>query len=456
MRVLFTICLLLFVSAQMQAQNASTFKTTLLSNWTSPDPLPKQWGYISHNSCWGHANPDGREYAIMGGTDRIQILEVTNPATPNLVATFFGQAPTVWREFKSYKNRIYAVADNSNEGLMIIDMTGAPNNIKRTYYSNEFFTSSHTITMDTSRGIIFLNSSVGCIGLLDVKNNPDQPKQIGGITLASICSPHDTYYENNKLFVSNGDAGLDIYDVTDLQAPRLLAKETTGGYNHSGCTDKSGKYFYYLEEIPAARPGQIVDIQNLDQGETEIIGSFFEPLLAPAAQNAIYHNPFRKDDLLYVGAYEDGMVVFDISNPTKPKRVAWYDPSPNTTYNGYRGVWSVYPWLPSGNIIVGDMISGLHMVKMDASVLDANEPKNEIFALDVSPNPTSNYLQIELPEALKNGTARYKIHHISGQTVAKGNIQQPQLDVAQLTSGAYVLEVVSEQGEVYRAKFLKW
>jgi choice-of-anchor B domain-containing protein len=456
MRFIYTLSFLLCLGAQqMFAQNPATLKTTQLSHWVSPDDIPLQWGYIAHNSCWGYAAPNGREYAILGGTDRIQFIDVTNPASPNLVATFMGEAPTVWREFKSYKNRIYAVADNSNEGLMIFDMTGAPNQIKRSYYSNEFFGSSHTITMDTTRGVIFLNSSVGCIGMLDVSVNPDKPTFIGGLPLTNICSPHDSYYENNKLFVSNGDAGLEIYDVTNLLAPKLLATESTGGYNHSGCTDKTGRYFYYLEEIPRARPGQVVDLQNLAQGDVERVGTFFEPLLAPAAQDAVYHNPFRTGDLLHVAAYEDGLVVFDISNPVKPTRVAWFDPSPNTTYNGYTGVWSVYPWLPSGNIIVGDMVRGLYMVKLDASLTSTQNANPEVQMLEIAPNPTSDLLQISLPESLQNGKVQYQIHHIAGRQVSQGTLQSSTLQVNQLNSGVYFLQLRSEAGDLYRAKFVK-
>jgi choice-of-anchor B domain-containing protein len=442
------------VSVDLTAQNPQSEKTTLLSHWVPSNMPPQLWGYIHFNSCWGHVNPDGREYAILGGTNNIAFVDITNPTQPELIADWPSKDTTVWREFKSYRNRIYAVADNSKYGLQIFDMTQAPDTVKRTYYSEALFLKSHTITLDSVRGVIFLNSSTGCIGLLDVKTNPDVPQWLGSIQL-SECSPHDSYYRDNKLYVSNGNAGLYIYDVTNLANPTLLATISTAGYNHSGTTDKTGRYFYYLEEIPAGRPAQIVDLQNLQSGDIELVGSFIDPLLGPTQQNAILHNPFQKDDLLYIGAYEDGLLVYDIKVPTSPKLVAWFDPSNNTEYHDYTGVWSVYPWLPSGNIIVGDMVQGLFIVKVDDSVTSGQKEAINSQELEISPNPAFAHLYLSLPEAgLNSQNLSYKIHNAAGQLVQSNTLTSNTIHVGQLSQGLYYLQVQSE-GTMYRSKFVK-
>ncbi len=440
-------------SAIASAQNPVAKNASLLSHWKPASDPALQWGYIRYNSCWGHANPDGREYAILGGTDRIIFVDVTNPNQPKEVTTFLGAGPTVWREFKSYRNRIYAVADASFEGLQIFDMRQAPDTIIRTYYNNEFFGSSHTITMDTARGLIFLNSvSGGCIKILDVSANPDKPIEIGKMNLVN-CTPHDSWYEDNKFFLSNGDNGLVIYDLSQsLLNPTLLATITTNGYNHSGCTDISGRYFYYLEEIPAGRPGRIVDLKNLATGDIELVGQFFEPLLGPSNMNAIYHNPFRKDHLLYVAAYQDGLKVYDISTPTLPKLVAWYDTYPNTTYSGYTGVWSVYPWLPSGNIVVGDMETGLYMVKLDASVVGTTTVTPPP-ALAISPNPASDYLSIRCAAALPDTEVR--IFNSLGQMVKHSRFDDGTLRIHDLANGPHTLQLLLEKGVIVSMQFLK-
>jgi choice-of-anchor B domain-containing protein len=443
-----------FLSSFLIAQNPVSQKTTLLSHWEPTNQPFLQWGYIHYNSCWGHANPDGREYAILGGTDRIMFVDITNPTTPVELSTFYGQTPTVWREFKSYRNRIYAVADASQEGLQIFDMTNAPDTIVRTYYNNEFFGSSHTITMDTARGLIFLNAATGgCVKVLDVSANPDQPVLVGTMNLQN-CSPHDSWYEDNKFFLSNGNNGLAIYDLSqDMLNPTLMATISTNGYNHSGCTDISGRYFYYLEEIPEGRPGRIVDLQNLAAGDIELVGQFFDPLLAPASTNAIYHNPFRKGNLLFIGAYQDGLVVYDIAKPTEPKLVAWYDTYQNTTYSGYTGVWSVYPWLPSGNVIIGDMVSGLYLVKLDASVTNTTSV-DPAPVMTISPNPVHDQLQINLSESFDDLTEVWVFNSL-GQVVQQGRLHNNQLQLSGHPAGLYYLQLRNDQGQVAQAAFVK-
>jgi hypothetical protein len=232
-----------------------------------------------------------------------------------------------------------------------------------------------------------------------------------------------------------------------------MATISTNGYNHSGCTDISGRYFYYLEEIPEGRPGRIVDLQNLATGDIELVGQFFDPLLAPASTNAIYHNPFRKGNLLFLGAYQDGLIVYDITKPTEPKLVAWYDTYPNATYSGYTGVWSVYPWLPSGNVIVGDMETGLYMVKLDASITNTTSVDTAP-SLTISPNPVHDLLQVNLPESFDDLT-EVLIFNSLGQVIQQGQLQNKTLKVSAHPAGLYYFQLRNEKGQVAQAPFVK-
>jgi hypothetical protein len=92
-------------------------------------------------------------------------------------------------------------------------------------------------------------------------------------------------------------------------------------------------------------------------------------MLAPTASNSIAHNPFIKGDSVYISYYHEGVQVYDISNPNAPVNVSYYDTEPsNTNYNGYRGTWGVYPYLPSGNIIASDVARGLFVLETTTPV----------------------------------------------------------------------------------------
>jgi hypothetical protein len=72
-----------------------------------------------------------------------------------------------------------------------------------------------------------------------------------------------------------------------------------------------------------------------------------------------------KDNLVYISYYQDGLQVFDISNPNNPIRIAYYDTYIPENTGGYAGAWGVYSFLPSGRILISDVQSGLFVVNME-------------------------------------------------------------------------------------------
>ena len=70
------------------------------------------------------------------------------------------------------------------------------------------------------------------------------------------------------------------------------------------------------------------------------------------AWNSPVHNVFVLGDYAHISYYEDGYVVLDISNPMNPQFAGQYDTYPGAGGGTYNGAWGVYPYLPSGNVIV--------------------------------------------------------------------------------------------------------
>lgn len=391
---------------------------------------------------------NNHEFAIIGGALHVFIFDITDPKNPVMVGKFAGQKNTVWREFKSYRNRLYAVSDATEEGLMIIDMQNAPNDIKRVYYSNEFFNRAHTITLDTLNGHIYLNGTNvvnnGSL-ILDVSQNPDQPSLVAAVTLEGGYI-HDSYVRHDTLYASSGKAGLYVYDFTYPLAPVTLGSVETGGYNHLSWLTKSGEYAYYTEEIPDGRPIQIVNLKNQLNGDFEVVGSFLDNLTPNAGNFAIPHNIYIKDELLYNSQYEDGLLVYDISAPLTPVLVAYYDTHPqNTTYNGYYGCWGNYPWLPSGTIIASDMQNGLNLLKQ--TKVSAVHQILTTPAVQVFPNPASGVLNVQVPE--NSSDWGYRLLDLSGKCV--GNTQgisnaQESISLNGIEPGLYFIEIQFDSG----------
>ena len=104
------------------------------------------------------------------------------------------------------------------------------------------------------------------------------------------------------------------------------------------------------------------------------------------------HNLIIKDNYVYVSHYHDGLWIWDISNPSNPVVVGNYDTYLPDDHDSYRGAWGVYPLLPSGNILISDMQSGLFVLSPPESEnSNTVEFNNEI---SIFPNPFHDELNI--------------------------------------------------------------
>lgn len=459
--------ILFLLSPNCPAQS-SDWELQFLSNWHDPSlpPAAPQYPTRKYSACWGLA-VNGREYAVLGGARHVFFFDVTVPTSPVLVGKFAGDFNTTWREFKSYKNRVYAVSDGGNnvafEGLMVFDLSRADTGIVRTYWSNEFFNKAHTITLDTTSGRIYLNGGSATQGVivLDVSQNPDKPVLLAHAYLNGKVT-HDSYVRHDTLYVSAGWDGYRIYDMKNPNNPVLLAEMNTGGYNHNSWLNKEGTYAYYTEEVPDGLPIRIIDLSLLQNNDLEIAGAFLHKFSkdtfyvgnngSVVYTSAIPHNVYIRDTILFNSQYEDGLLAYDISNPTQPVLLARYDTYPqNVYYDQYHGNWGNYPWLPSGNIIASDMQTGLYMLRLVNTSTGAGKLP-EALQTKVSPNPAADALLIEVG----SGTSpwQWELTNFAGQPVAGGSSHgsAQALPTAHLPRGIYFLRTRDKEGRSGAAK----
>lgn len=443
----------------LQAISQDSLNMTRLARWdddslpiASPNNLK-----VQYSGCWGLA-VNGHEFAIVGGARHVLVFDITSPSQPELIGKFEGTTNTVWREFKSYKNRIYGVSDGTTEGMMILDFNNAPDTIIQTYFSNALFNNAHTITLDTSIGRIYLNgTNVANQGLLvlDISQDPDNPVVLSNKPLPGGYI-HDSYTRDGIVYASCGYGGFYVYDYNDTDNPLTLASlPPSGTYHHNNWLSVDGKYAYATEEIPSGRPIQIIDLQDLANGELTVANSFLDPLLPAGTYNAIPHNVYIKDHLLFDSQYEDGLLVYDISVPLAPVLVGYYDTHPeNTVYNTYYGCWGNYPWLPSGTIIASDMQNGLQLLRL-TNTTGIETPGDEL-QFQIYPNPATDWLR--LSRSGTPGAGRIRIHTLTGQTILEEYWPEGtttlELNVAGLVPGIYFAELRLQQGTVHLEKVL--
>ncbi len=416
------------------------------SNWDNDD-LPGHF-YGTFNDVWGYVDGEGKEYALLGSASYVHFFDVTDPNAPILIDQIAGGSNTVWRDMKTFQNRAYGCSDSSGEGLLIFDLSNLPDTVTLTNQVTSFFTSAHNIFIDEPKGRLYavgVNTGTDIV-VLDIATNPDEPILLGSVQLPEGGYIHDLYVRDNIVYASHGNANqLIIWDFTDPSDPQYIASFDSNGYNHSNWVSDDGKTMVFAEEVPTGLPMGIVDITDMANDNIELYTYFKFPLLAPEHIGNTPHNPYILGNFVYTSYYEDGIQIFDISDPANPTLAGYYDTYPsNDDYNGYAGCWGAYPFLPSGNILASDMDNGLFVLEFDQSVNVDQLPEN-ISSFNVFPNPTEGILKIELQSQTQT-SMRMSLVTLTGQLVAEKSISfdgtySDWLDISDLPSGMYFLSI---------------
>jgi hypothetical protein len=191
--------------------------------------------------------------------------------------------------------------------------------------------------------------------MIDV-SDPSNPIEVG------LYDPpyyiHDAHVRGNLLFASALSTGLDIVDITDKQNPSLLSHiDHPNQFTHSAWTTDDLSHVVVTDEVDGL-PARIWNIKDLDNP--------YEVAQYSANLQSLVHNPYVLGDIVFLSHNTEGIRVLDIGDPNLPVEVGFYD-----TYNGpsggYFGLWSAYPYFPSGKIIGGNRGDGLYVWRFNGT-----------------------------------------------------------------------------------------
>jgi choice-of-anchor B domain-containing protein len=347
-----------------------------LQAWKNDFPPPPDGQ--NYSACWSYIHSDGREYAVIGvngltsSTGGTAIYNVTDPAAPYLVG-FIPGPQSIWHEYKSYRDWIYAVTEGAGTGcgLQIIRMTDPEAPVLAATYTTNFRT-SHTVAVDTTRGILICNGATNdtpaaagmrilALNNPEIGASPESPAELtwwpgGAIPISYIDYVHDSVPVGNRLYASCIYSGiLRVLDFTNPAAPTEIASwHYPGAFTHNSWPDATGNWLYVTDEING-EPLKIFDISNLAS-----------PVLANAITSnpqAIIHNAHVRGSELYLSNYTEGIRALDLSDPCHPAEFASADSYAGPS-GGYSGVWEVCPFFPSGTVIASDRNSGLYVYRV--------------------------------------------------------------------------------------------
>ena len=307
---------------------------------------------VSVNDIWGFQHTNGIEYAIMGTQEDVRIFSLEDPTDPRLVYSVEG-SNTTWRDMKTLDDYIYVIADNANDGLLVIDMTD-PGQVDHEFTFPDGLRDGHNIFID-ERGYLYVaGGELGGLVIFDLNVNKYEPPLIGSIGTYA----HDVYVQDDILFHSAIFVGeLRLYDVSDPTSPEFLSNIATSfEFTHNAWSSGDNNYVFTTDERENAFVDaiDISDPQNpriVDRIRTRQVNDNVIP------HNAHYHNGF-----LIVSWYGDGVIVIDAHRPENLIITGSYDTS-ESAVSGFNGCWGAFPFLPSGLVLASDRGNGLFVLR---------------------------------------------------------------------------------------------
>ena len=439
---------------------------------------------LSASNLWGYVDLDNnREYAIIGLRNGTGIVEVTDPANPVIVGHIAG-VNSQWREMKVYQflntapnpdrwdAYAYVTTEGPGGGIQVIDLTRL-HEVPPVVSLAATWTGVSTSHTDQISNINFTNN---------VANNASFPPILyvsgantGGLRFVSLANPsslteigswnvgtysHDTYPHvftdaranqcapgHNPcevVFSFSGTAGLKIIDVTNKSAPVTLSTLTYSqlGYVHSGWISGDGNYIFLHDELDESNFGLNSTIRTIN----------ITNLTAPTVSNiytgptlAIDHNGYTIGNKFYFSNYTRGIGVLDVTDPNEPVQLSYFDTYPATNSANFNGAWGVYPFLPSGNILISDIQRGLIVVREQSAAPTPTPTITNTPTVTPTPSitPTSTNTPTPTNTSSAGNTGFLTASANASQTGGDGNGYQTNPTNAYTDNGAFAVDTNS-------------
>lgn len=342
--------------------------------------------FTQGNDSWGWVDPVTKsEYALMCTNKGVSFIDITDPAEVQIIGFLKTRTEnSLWRDVKVYNNVAYIVSEAENHGMQIFnlerlrDVANSPVEFTPDKQFTEFG-SAHNIVINESKGYAY---PVGTSrqelykgGPLFINiQDPFNPVIEGGFSgyshdaqVVTYTGP-DTDHTGKEILISSNENEVVIVDITDKTNPIKLSSVTYPniGYTHQGWFTEDFRYFLLGDELDERDKGVntrtiVFDFTDLDNPlfHFDYLGQFA----------AIDHNGYVKGNLFYQANYTAGVRIIDITNIGNKdiKEVGFFDTYPESNSTLFEGAWNVYPFLPSGNIIVSDINRGLFVIRKSKS-----------------------------------------------------------------------------------------
>lgn len=363
------------------------------------------------SEVWVHPNGKVAYLGTHAGGDRFYTIDISNPAKPAIVDSVVDNFRIVNDIMTDEKGEVLVFtregADNRKNGIVVMTLADPLRPKKVGEFTDGVTSGVHSAFIYTDpkygRHAYITNDGTGAVHMINI-DDPAKPREVAqwktprpgnsdvGRTL------HDVDVQNGLLYGSWWNDGLIILDVGngirggtpskpvlvsqfkyDLDALYRTRVETEAGSGYIRGTHTAWRHKNYVfiadevfdpVEVNAALGGrvgraygrlQVVDVSDVTKPKSV---AHYEPEFGGV------HNIWVAGDTLYMGAYNSGFHAFDVSGELKGdlqaqgREIAHFQPvSPQGKIPNATMTWGVV--VKNNLIFLNDMNSGLWIVKME-------------------------------------------------------------------------------------------
>ncbi len=361
-------------------------------------------GAFSGNDCWGYVAPSGREYALMGCSNGTAFVEVSTPSDPVLV-DFLPGPESLWRDVKVYQDHAYVVSEGGG-GIQVVDLSqidGGVVQLVNTITSGGV-SSTHNVAIDTDSGYLYRCGGQSGQGLRIYRlSNPSNPQYVGAWNDRYVHDVQVVTYSSGPFagrqiaFAcsgfgnGSGSTGLTVLDVTNKSNIQVRSQfhYPMPAYSHQAWLSPDRQVLYLDDELDEGggvpTTTHVIDVSDIDAPAH--LGTFTN------GNPAIGHNLYTLGDRVYEANYRSGLRIFDVpaGAPTGAVETAYFDTWPGDDSGAFNGLWSCYPYLPSGIVLGSDLERGLFVwwvgppkLELQASAPELFDPAGEVIEVTIT------------------------------------------------------------------------
>lgn len=311
-------------------------------------------GHLSYSplslaGCWHHVDNTGGEWALVGTSIGLSIVDLDNPAQP--VERFAVPGPTNnWREVRTWAGYAYFGSEALGSGITIVNLNYLPDSIQWKVWSGDGPFANQVLkshTVQTKDGFLYIlgGATITNGAIIAELTDPWNPHILGGYTANYV---HDAYVRGDTLWTSEFYVGqIGVVDISDKTNPVLLTTiPTPGGSNHDCGLSDDSKTLYTTHESTGAALNSF-DVSNLD--DVRLLDMY---LPSKKPQGEVHNVRVVKGDFLVCPSYRGQLTIVDGSQPDNLIEIAW-DSLGNSL------VWDADPYLPSGIVFATAKNDGL-------------------------------------------------------------------------------------------------